>query len=248
MGPDRARILSLPGMPAAIYAVGDVHGCLDLFRDLEEQICSDGEEFPGKKLIVLLGDIVDRGPSTAAMIDHLLVPPPDGFDRLVLRGNHEDMFTRFLRDPAGNMAWLDFGGLETLRSYGIATEQDALRRSSTDHVRALVDAHVPQTHMTFLNELAYGLWVGDVFLCHAGIDPEKPLTAQTPEDLIWGNPERIDTVPQNTLIVHGHVALDEPLLSPRRINVDTGAYATGRLTAVRLGDCDQPRLLTAAPH
>jgi len=240
-----ARILALREMPAAVYAIGDVHGCLDLYQDLEAQIVADGATLPGKKLIVLLGDVIDRGPQSAGVLDHILGPPPKDHERVVLRGNHEEMFLRFLDDPQPHTGWLDHGGLETLASYGLHLDPADVSGAARNGTRRRLRTHIPDSHIKLLSDLPHGLWVGDYFLCHAGTDPSKPPHAQRPTDLLWGFDGDGAPAPDGPIVVHGHFAHDTPRQSPRRINIDTGAYATGRLMAVRLTDNDSPRFLQA---
>src|SRR6516225_7381761 len=112
----RERLCFLPSDYAAIYAIGDVHGCYDVLMEAERRIVADGQSFAGRKLIVLLGDYVDRGSRSRDVLEHLCTPPPAGFARVTLCGNHDDMFLRFLEEPASNLAWLSQGGRETLFS------------------------------------------------------------------------------------------------------------------------------------
>ena len=113
-----------------VYAVGDAHGCLSLYRQLEAQILRDAAALPGTPTVVLLGDIVDKGPDTAALLDFLLRPAPPPLRRLCLRGNHESMMLAYLEKPAKNAQWLGFGGVETLLSYGLALDADALQTNA----------------------------------------------------------------------------------------------------------------------
>lgn len=242
---DRAsagRILSLPALPPALYAVGDVHGCLDLYRRLEDAILTDAQRLGvgGPVLIVVLGDVVDRGPDSAGTIDLLLRPAPPGVTRLVLRGNHEDMMHNFLTDPARARNWLNFGGAQTLMSYGLHPDPEQGFPTAPAHLRGMLDHAVPPAHRRFLAELPLALQIGQHVFCHAGLDPDRSLSEQLREDLLWGDPARLDrdgaTAP---FVVHGHVITPQVLITPRRINVDTGAYLSGVLSAVRLCP-DQP--------
>lgn len=238
-----AHILSLPEMPAAIYAVGDVHGMRALYSKLEARIISDAEEngIVDAKLILLLGDIVDRGPDSAGLIDDLLTPAPPGFQRLVLRGNHEDKMRAFLNSPGDHREWLGFGGDATLTSYGLQSDPDLGVDLPTRLLENFVRASIPEKHHEFLKTLPYGLRVGDYFFCHAGIDPSIPLHAQHPNTLLWGDPEKIDWASGGLpIIVHGHVPVAEIFISKHRINVDTGAYMSGKLSAVRFRAGESP--------
>jgi serine/threonine protein phosphatase 1 len=243
-----ARILSLHDMPAAIYAIGDVHGCSDLYRRLEAAIVADSAALTasGPRLIVVLGDLIDRGPDSAGMIDLMLAPPPDGFTRLVLRGNHEDMMAKFLAEPARSSKWLDFGGTETLISYGLHPDPEKGFPSSTTRLSAMLEHAIPSSHRRFLADLPLALNVCGTLFCHAGIDPTRSLQDQLPEDLLWGDPARIDAMPRTdiSMVVHGHVITASAHVTPGRINVDTGAYLTGILSAVRLAPGTEPFVLS----
>ncbi len=238
-----ARVLTLPALPTAVYAVGDVHGMRRLYAALEAEIVEDARTcgIDGPKLIVLLGDIVDRGPDSAGLIDDLLAPAPIGFQRLVLRGNHEDMMRAFLDNPGQHREWLGYGGDATLLSYGLSPDPTLGFDLPSHQLASMVRTAIPDRHRRFLEELPYGVQLGDYFLCHAGIDPDLPITAQRPEALLWGPPERCDHGPaEMPVIVHGHIPVTDPLISSRRINVDTGAYASGCLTAMRLVTNEAP--------
>lgn len=241
------RILSLKQMPAAVYAIGDAHGCNALYRKLEHDIVNDAEAsgITGPKLIVVLGDFVDRGPDSAGLLRHLLDPPPPGFQRVVLRGNHEDMMLAFLQDPAPARQWLHFGGTETLVSYGMHPDPEHGFARPVRHLKQMLDATIPAAHREFLTKLPYGLSVGGYFLCHAGIDPARSLAHQRPEDLLWGGGDKIDAAAGTfPVIVHGHVITEDVLLTSKRINVDTGAYESGKLSAVRLVEDMPPIVLS----
>jgi serine/threonine protein phosphatase 1 len=234
--------LSLPGWPAAIYAIGDVHGCLEQLKDIERLILSDPDAPSGDKIVVLLGDYVDRGPSSAGVIDHLLQPLPGGFTRLLLAGNHEEMMLNALLG-AGDEAWLQFGGVETLRSYSI--DPDLYRSSGSRARQKLLEGHVPSEHKQFLTNLAISLQVEQTVFVHAGIRRNIPLEQQSRNDLMWIRKEFLDAAPTDgLLVVHGHTPAEQPEVLPGRIGIDTGAFATGRLTAVRLGPGQAPVFFT----
>ena len=234
-----ATILAFDAWPGALYAVGDVHGCLDLYQALEARIIADLATQGGRGVVVLLGDMIDRGPASADLIDHLLRPPPPQLLRIALRGNHEEMFTQFLADPASGGAWLRSGGSETLGSYGL-DPGPFLRRETTARRRAMaLAATVPPEHHAFLRGLADALIVPPFLLCHAGVDPGRLPEQQTAADLRWGRrvpASALDGADFPLKVVHGHVpsADGKALVTPWRINLDTGAYARGTLSAARL--------------
>lgn len=244
---DNLRLLTLETMPAAVYAVGDIHGCRQLYADLQAEIVADAKAAGaiGPKLIVLLGDIVDRGPATAGLINDVLASPPEGFQRIVLRGNHEDKMSSFLRGPARHRDWLGFGGAATLRSYGLHPDPDLDFDMPVSRLVMMLDAAIPDSHRQFLDSLPLGLRVGPYFLSHAGFDPDLALEDQDPDTLMWGDPSLVDRGGDSMPIsVHGHVIVDAPLITPRRIDVDTGAYSSGRLSAVRLTQGEAPYALS----
>lgn len=226
------RRLRLEGPPPAIYAVGDIHGCYDQLVTAEARIRQDAaRRSGGAALVVYLGDYVDRGPQSAAVLDHLTKPHDDGLARIALCGNHDDTFLNFLEDPAGSMYWLgpNFGGAVTLQSYGIDPEE-VLWREGAGLMRA-----VPQAHQAFLGALPVFLHVGNYLFVHAGVRPAVALEDQEDEDLIWiREPFLTDGPGLPLIVVHGHTPSAEPDLAPGRIGIDTGCFATGRLTVLRV--------------
>lgn len=234
--------LSMSAWPAVVYAIGDVHGCRDQLLALEQTIAADSQSFRGEKLLVTLGDYVDRGPDSAGVIDHLLKPPPDGFKRVFLAGNHEEFMLDAIYGKADE-SWLEFGGLETLRSYGVDT---ALYRASRPKTRQrLLESHVPADHLAFLEGLALSLQIKQTVFVHAGIRRNVPVEQQDRHDLIWIRHEFLASAPTDgLLVVHGHTPVEQPELAPGRIAIDTGAFATGRLTAVRLIEGEAPAFFT----
>ena len=220
--------------PDAIYAIGDVHGCLDLLLDLEGQIAQNAERVDGETWIVLLGDIVDRGPSSAQIIDHLMAPSANRTRRFCVRGNHEALMLDFLRRPRAKAEWLALGGRETLLSYGVP--ERALRESFDDRAaRNIVESYIPEEHRDFLDALPLLIETPGAIFVHAGLRAGVPLARQVEGDLIWMRDNfAADYAEFGKVVVHGHTPRDEPLLTPHRIAIDTGAYLTVRLTAVRL--------------
>lgn len=223
-----------------IYAIGDVHGCLDKLRALETRILADARGVGGLKLIVLLGDYVDRGPDSAGVLTHLLAPPPEGFRRICLRGNHDDMLLRLLDGSVDPEWWLGFGGDETLRSYGLDPESlGGNRRALSESVRRL-KAAMPASHSRFLANLPVALSTPRYFFCHAGARPGVPLAAQSDEDLMWVRRAFLDHkgAPFEQTLVHGHTPARAPFASRYRIGLDTNAARGGKLSAARLAGAD----------
>ena len=245
------RHLELAEAPAALYAIGDVHGCLDELLALESQILTDSAALPGEKVIVMLGDYVDRGPNAAGVIDHLMARPPAGLRRICLLGNHELMAQDFMAKPNPRSNWLQNGGFDTLQSYGIMP--DVLRSARSAQWSMMIKAHVPEEHIDFMRGLAWSLSIPGWLFVHAGLRPGLSLQEQHPDDLFWIRDEFYSTVDQlaaqdvERRVVHGHTPAPEPVITPARICVDTGAFATGRLTAVRIVPDEQPRMLHTGP-
>lgn len=218
-------------MPAVIYAIGDVHGCYALLRQLESAIVADAGAIHGEKWLVCLGDYIDRGPSSAMVLDHLLSPPPVGFRRICLAGNHEEMAFDFLANAHYRNGWLDFGGREALVSYGIHDldlDPERLGRQ--------LASHIPEDHLDFLVELPSMLTVPGYCFVHAGVDPQLPLAHQRDRVLLWSRPHEFNWPPAGTgyRVIHGHTPVEHPDLTQQRIDIDLGAYATGRLGALKI--------------
>nr|WP_257235083.1 metallophosphoesterase [Pleomorphomonas sp. JP5] len=221
-----------------VYAIGDVHGCFDALMAAEQRIEKDAAGISAKRRIVLyLGDLVDRGPRSADVLDHLVGTQPDDFERLSLCGNHDETFLSFIEDPQGNMGWLEFGGEETLESYGIDFNRLARHRGGAASLRDILQSRVPEAHVAFLKQLPVSVRFGSVLFVHAGVRPGVPLDEQDDDDFMWIR-EPFVSQPNGLglTVVHGHTPANEPVFAPGRIGIDTGAYATGRLTVLRVLD------------
>jgi serine/threonine protein phosphatase 1 len=214
-----------------IYAIGDVHGCIDKLQDMHHLIVADLATRPvAHATVVHLGDYIDRGPDSAGVIEELLAPwPGDAPPRVVdLMGNHEDMMLSALAekaDPQFLEHWLRNGGGASLRSWGVAA------RGEPD---AWWDG-LPARHLAFLHGLSLMHQAGGYVFVHAGIRPGVPLDAQMPSDLLWiRDPFLQSTAPADFVVVHGHTPKETPEVHPHRINTDTGAVLGGPLTCVVL--------------
>lgn len=220
-----------------IYAIGDIHGHLDLLRAAHDMIADDLARH-GAGPVIHLGDLVDRGPDSRGVIDHLMQGIAQGQDWVVLKGNHDRMFWRFLRDPMepepglrADLGWLHpkLGGPDTLLSYGV--EKSADRPVARVHADAR--AAVPQVHLDFLVSRPALHLAGDCAFVHAGIRPGIALEAQTETDLIWiREPFLSEATSHGPLIVHGHTAIDYATHYGNRVNLDSGAAYGGPLSAV----------------
>lgn len=228
-----SRASAPPGKRA--YAIGDVHGRLDLLEDILQQIERDISERPTKSNhIIFLGDLIDRGPSSRGVIERLIDYHPANIKCHFIMGNHEEVLVRGLRgEPAQLDNWLRHGGDATAQSYGV--DQAYLRRQGTEALEYALLSAIPDRHIEFMAGFLDRIQFGDYLMVHAGVRPGTPIADQQPSDLRWIRREFLDSqADHGFVIVHGHTV--EPEISNRsnRIGIDTGAYDTGVLTAVRL--------------
>ena len=228
-----------------LYVIGDIHGRADLLDRMIEEIARDLAGAPiSEALTVTIGDYVDRGPNSRLVIDRLARNPfPTGF--IALKGNHEALLETFLRDPSVAEHWRRLGGIETLHSYGVDPGPLMRGRNFAAAAEALRQA-LSGTHSEFLASLHTSLTAGQYFLCHAGVRPGIPLARQREDDLLWIRGEFLNsTLDFGKIVVHGHSPVAEPDVRTNRINVDTGAFITGRLTCAVL-EGGLVRLLTSS--
>lgn len=232
---DVTQLAKVTGAPATVvYAVGDVHGRLDLLDKMEAAIAADiAVTEPAKPLICYLGDYVDRGPHSAQVLDRLCMAGDDGVSRVFLKGNHEDRMIDFLASPEKNgPAWMKFGGREALESYGLIVPEII---DGTDWVelRDNLDAALPISHRAFLAGLDTSFRWDKYLMVHAGVNPERTASAQLVHDLMWiREPFLSSECDWGFTVVHGHVIVDEPVFRANRIGIDTGAYQSGCLTCL----------------
>ncbi len=216
-----------------LFAVGDIHGRLDLVQSLIARLDAfDGAREAGARLI-FLGDYIDRGPAIRDVVDRLVALRAERPETVFLMGNHEAALSSFLERPDERADWLDWGGKETLESYGV---KGAASRPVRDLAAELRD-RMPASHRAFLSELPLFAEAGDYFFTHAGVKPGVALDAQSADDLLWIRAEfhdmPADKRPQK-VVVHGHHPVRRPLDLGWRIAIDTGAVYGGKLTAVAL--------------
>lgn len=217
-----------------LYVIGDVHGRDDLLDALCRSIEKDlaGTPIEGAN-IVFLGDYVDRGLRSAEVVERIVsgtTPAPV----VALRGNHEAILLQFLEDENVLDSWRRYGAMETLLSYGVDVKE-VLRGRGFDVARTQLRERLPPAHLRFFEDTKLSWSLGDYFFCHAGCRPNVPLARQQESDLLWIREEFLDfTGSWDKVIVHGHTPAPEPEERPQRINLDTGAYATGRLTCLIL--------------
>lgn len=229
------RRLGLTLEGTLIYAVGDVHGCLDELLLLEEMIEADAEFHSGHKVIVMLGDYVDRGPASSAVLDHLMAPPPPGFERICLTGNHEVALLDYCEGRLSRADWLPLGADATLVSYGVNLDYLNQAYRSSAKIDAEIRKLIPARHLRFLHDLPIMVETERFIFVHAGIRPGIDLDAQKDFDLIQIRSDFLD-YPHGLKqwVIHGHTPVSAAVPRGRKLNIDTGAFHTGRLSAVRI--------------
>jgi serine/threonine protein phosphatase 1 len=233
----KASRAPLPRVPddVRVYAIGDIHGCDAEFARLLAEIERDhASRGPKRKIIVLLGDLVDRGPDSAAVVERARTLASGDTEVRLLAGNHEEMLLRSCDGDAGSLRlFARNGGRETAQSYGI--DEDAWNAADFEDLPALLQSAVPATHRSFLNSMEEMVVIGDYVFVHAGIRPNVPLAEQRSEDLRWIRERFLNhKFPHEKFVIHGHTITAEVDEQPNRIGIDTGAYSSGKLTAVAL--------------
>lgn len=216
---------------AWLAAIGDIHGQLDqltaLLRLLEARAAQSRAT---RKIIVFVGDYIDRGLKSKQVVERLTQGFP-GFEVHFLRGNHDETLLQFLDDPSVAEAWKNYGGLETLGSYGVARTRTGDWRDSQAELRE----KLPDAHLAFFRNLEMSFVFGDYLFVHAGLRPGIPLDAQSPHDLMWIRDDFLNSRSDfGQIVVHGHTPKPTPDVQSNRIGIDTGAYMTHVLTAIVL--------------
>ncbi len=234
------KSLPAPSCDRLLYIVGDVHGRADLLETLLAKIEADYEARSGAASrrpceLIFVGDYIDRGDDSRGVLEALL-SLEDGLEAQVgltlLMGNHEAFLLEFLEDPSVGARWCAFGGLQTLASYGVTppgprADADAWRRCA-DALEAALGAH-----LDLIDGLALFRACGNIFVCHAAVDPGAPLDAQREETLLWGDDAFLRRGgPRGVVVVHGHTIFDTVDVGRNRVGVDTGAFSSGRLSAL----------------
>ncbi|MEH3158654.1 MAG: metallophosphoesterase family protein [Sphingomonas taxi] len=218
-----------------VYAIGDVHGCADLLDGLLARIAEDdAARGPATTTLIFLGDLVDRGPASAAVIERLRALAESRANTRFLLGNHEEVFLEALKgEPKALRMFCRIGGRETIMSYGVdSADYD---RMDYEELHAAMGRLVPSEHRRFVENFEDMIVIGDYVFVHAGIRPGTDLAEQRTADLRWiRNPFLGHGSPLEKIVVHGHTISEDLDVQPHRIGVDTGAYETGRLTALGL--------------
>lgn len=238
----RTRTAPTTGGPL-VYAVGDIHGRADLLSRLLTAILADAANAAGGRepALVFVGDYIDRGEGSRQVIDILVALQDRGGARThMLRGNHDDALMRFLNEAPFGPTWLRLGGGATLASYGVAPPSPRDGPEAWEAARQAFAQALPDRHLAFFEALEPYVQIGDYVFAHAGVRPGTPLAQQTLHDLMWIRDDFLSVKrPAEQVVVHGHTPAADPYLGEGRIGLDTGAYATGVLTAVKLHETAQ---------
>ncbi len=234
--PEKAA-LPVPTLPAGqrLYAIGDIHGRDDLFAQLLAQIDADNAaRGPAETSLILLGDLVDRGPASAAVVERTCQLAQEHPNLRLLSANHEEVMLKALDGSLESLRFFcRIGGEETILSYGI--DRDTYRAMDFEELLPAFQAAVPPHHIALLRCAEDWVQVGDYIFVHAGIRPGVPMDEQRRSDLRWIRDDFLDDPRwHGAMIVHGHTISDDVDNQPNRIGIDTGAYASGSLTAIGL--------------
>ncbi|HEY8571085.1 metallophosphoesterase family protein [Phenylobacterium sp.] len=235
-----------------VYAVGDIHGCYGLLKELLATIAQDyALRARGRRpVLIFLGDYVDRGPESSKVLEAMVWLKQRGdLEVHLLKGNHEQAMLDFLDAPEAAAGWLTYGGQETLAAYAVEPPEPHDDPQVFRHARDQLLARMPAAHLRLLQRLELMAVVGDYAFVHAGLRPGAPLAAQAEHDLLWIRRPFLDCeTPFEKVVVHGHTWFDErPQLLEHRIGLDTGAFATGVLTAMRFEDGERALLQAGKP-
>lgn len=217
------------------YVIGDIHGRLDLLEDLLAKIHAELQRNPSARtLLVFVGDLVDRGPASAQVMERLRTYRREGIETVFILGNHEEVLLRILKGEAAFVpSWLQFGGRECLESYGV--EANGIDQTAPEELIELVRIAVPANHVEFLESFVDSCRFGDYLVVHAGIRPGVEIEQQLQSDLRWiREPFLSDERDHGLVVVHGHTITSEVEEIPNRIGIDTGAYRTNVLTALAI--------------
>lgn len=240
--PPEPIVYSLPH-GIRVYAVGDVHGRLDCLNRVEERIAQHAaEQGASGSRVIFIGDYVDRGPDSRGVIEKLAAGRFAGLPAQYLLGNHEDAMLHFLADPGSGSDWLAFGGNTTLASYGVRIAAEPRRRELESAARDLSE-RLPPHHLAFLQGLDLTIRLGGYLFVHAGVRPGVDLARQRRADLLTiREPFLTSRVRHPWRVVHGHTVVAKPELLPSRIGIDTGAYATGKLSCIAIAGVEAVEL------
>lgn len=229
-----------------LYVVGDIHGRVDLLRRILAQIAADAAPSVLRKELIFLGDYVDRGFHSREVIEVLRTGLPPDCNPVFLRGNHEEVMLRFCDGDDGIARdWFYFGGRETVASYGLPPPPQNLTDAQVRRIRDDFVARVPADHLVFLRATQLHYQSGDYIFVHAGMRPGQALEQQLRDDLLFIRSEFLDSDDDfGGMVVHGHTIVSAPEIRHNRIAIDTGAYATAKLTCLVLEESGRRFLQT----
>lgn len=230
-----------------VYAIGDIHGRKDLLQQLLTMLKADAADFKGKITLVGIGDYIDRGPDSKGVVDTLLAEIPTGWEKIFLRGNHEQAMLDFMDAPLLRGEWLAWGGIQAMESYGVAPYGARGMRDSAALAAEFSQTLEENGHDAFYKATRLSFTCGDYLFVHAGVRPGVPADKQMADDLLFIRDDFIGRehhLPYR--VVFGHTILEEPLMADDRIGLDTGAFQSNVLTAVRL-EGETATILQAKP-
>jgi serine/threonine protein phosphatase 1 len=226
-----------------IYCIGDIHGRHDILEKIHIKILEDSVSYTGHKKLIYLGDYIDRGEHSQQVVELLLTSPLLGFEIIYLRGNHEQTMLDFLIESEVGRSWFNYGGLQTLVSYGVRYRKLPTSPHDFQALQTELRASLPLSHVEFLEQTILSYVDGSYYFVHAGVNPRLKLDQQQAEDQLWIRDAFIEhTKPYEKIIVHGHTITEEVDFQVNRIGLDTGAYLSGKLSCLVLED-DQQRLI-----
>ena len=223
-----------------VFAVGDIHGCKELLNVIHNKIIEVSKNKEGEKLLIYLGDYIDREPDIKGTIQTLIDFQPENFTKVFLLGNHEQMLLDFMDGKRNSLyIWLGNGGLETLESYGIDMNSyidHSMELKDEELIRKKFTRLLPFSHKNFFNQLILNYEWGNYFFVHAGINPDLPIEKQEKETMLWTREKNFFN-PKMTcskIIVHGHTPVEKIEKYPFRINLDTGSFYSGKLSCLKI--------------
>ncbi len=223
-----------------VFAVGDIHGCKELLNVIHNKIIEVSKNKEGEKLLIYLGDYIDREPDIKGTIQTLIDFQPENFTKVFLLGNHEQMLLDFMAGKRNSLyIWLGNGGLETLESYGIDMNSyidHSMELKDEELIRKKFTRLLPFSHKNFFNQLILNYEWGNYFFVHAGINPDLPIEKQEKETMLWTREKNFFN-PKMTcskIIVHGHTPVEKIEKYPFRINLDTGSFYSGKLSCLKI--------------
>mgnify|MGYP003388969276 CR=1 FL=1 len=230
-----------------IYAIGDIHGCLNELNSLHKKIFSAEKFKVEEDLLIYLGDYIDRGPKSKQVIDTIVDLKKKEIKTIFLMGNHEEFMFDFLFNKNNNIKkWIDFGADQTFKSYDIEVVEfikDSFDDHIIDRLRKTLLEKMSHEHFDFFKNLELMFIVEQYLFVHAGIDPKKSLKEQNKHNFLWSRSEEFfnESFKFDKIIVHGHTPEKNCINLPYRINIDTGCYFSGKLSGAALNDFDNKR-------